>query len=71
MPDDSPPSETPHPELMTYKDFKENAQTSTVFADAVAATSQERDADVADADNVRANETWNILAHQVVGQESF
>jgi hypothetical protein len=61
----------PHPEFMTFKDFEQNAKPSTLFADAVEDLRKERESQVIDKEYVETNETWNMLAHQVVGQERF
>ena len=66
-----PPPPKPPTEFMTYTDFKQNAKPSSVFAEAVEELRKERAGEVIDPDYAQANETWNALSHQVVGQERF
>ena len=56
---------------MTYAEFQQNAESTSIFEDAVADLRRERESDVVDRDYARLNENWNLLAHQVVGQERF
>jgi hypothetical protein len=63
-------SESPS-QYMSPEEFFENAQPTSVFEDAVKELTELRDSEVVDQDQVRLNETWTLLAHQVVGQESF
>jgi len=58
-------------DYMTPEDFFRNAKPNTAFSEAVKELTDKRDREVADEDQIRANETWSLLANQVVGQENF
>jgi hypothetical protein len=57
--------------FMTTEEFFKNAQPTDVLKEAVAELRQEHKDEVIDGDQARLNETWTLLAHQVVGQESY
>ncbi len=57
--------------FMTAEEFFANAQPTDVLEQAVEELREERKDDVIDVQQARLNETWTVLAHQVVGQESY
>ena len=57
--------------IMTAEEFLQNAESTDVLELAVEEVREEHAADPVDHEQARLNETWTILAHQVVGQESF
>jgi hypothetical protein len=63
-------SESPTP-YMSPEEFFNDAEPTPVFEDAVRELTELRESEAVDPDQVRINETWTLLAHQVVGQESF
>lgn len=67
MADPVPP---PDP-LMTFEEFYRTAEPDTVVAEVMAEVRRERAASPVDRDTSRMNETWSLLANQVVGQEKF
>lgn len=64
------PNEAPT-KFMTAEEFFENAESTDVLELAVEELREEHEDEVVDREQARLNETWTILAHQVVGQESF
>ena len=63
-------AESPN-KFMTAEEFFENAEPTDVLELAVEELRGEHENDVIDKDQERLNETWTVLAHQVVGQETF
>jgi hypothetical protein len=57
--------------FMTAEEFFAAAEATDILERAVEELREEHTDEVIDEDQVRLNETWTVLAHQVVGQESF
>lgn len=66
-------SESPSPsnDYMSPEEFFNKAKPTTIFTEAVKELTKLRESQPVDQDQARLNSTWNLLAHQVVGQESF
>jgi len=65
-------SPNPDPDdYMSPEEFLKNAKPTTIFEEAVKELTDLRENETVDQDQARLNSTWNLLAHQVVGQESF
>jgi len=64
------PAESPT-KFMTAEEFFDAAEPTDILERAVEELREEHKDEVIDEDQVRLNETWTLLAHQVVGQESF
>jgi hypothetical protein len=63
--------DSPSKKFMTAEEFFESAEPTDVLELAVEELREEHKDEVIDKDQARLNETWTVLAHQVVGQESF
>jgi hypothetical protein len=57
--------------FMSAEEFFQDAEPTDVLELAVEELREEHKNEVIDQDQARLNETWTILAHQVVGQETF
>lgn len=61
----------PQRNYMTAEEFLEGAEPTTVFKDAVKELTEARQKSGVNEEQVRLNDTWTILANQVVGQEKL
>jgi hypothetical protein len=56
---------------MNPEEFFNNAQPTSIFADAVKLLTALREKNPVDEDQSRLDQTWNLLANQVVGRENL
>ncbi len=57
--------------FMTAEEFFSDAKPTQVFEKAVEELKEQLEQEVIDQDQARLNATWTLLAHQVVGKETF